>query len=93
MYLIYREFPQKILIFYSRENIYLKVPKCEIFDRSDFHDFSTIKPFKTWRVPSVQRYPNENFYYIWPQLTFNRSSPVEGAGCLPVLLEKMEVGE
>ncbi len=23
----------------------LKVPKCEIFDRSDFHDFCTIKPF------------------------------------------------
>jgi hypothetical protein len=23
----------------------LKVPKCEIFDRSDFHDFYTIKPF------------------------------------------------
>ncbi len=24
---------------------YLKVPKCEIFDRSDFHDFYSIKPF------------------------------------------------
>jgi hypothetical protein len=23
----------------------LKVPKCEIFDRSDFHDFYSIKPF------------------------------------------------
>jgi hypothetical protein len=23
----------------------LKVPKCEIFDRSDFHYFYTIKPF------------------------------------------------
>jgi hypothetical protein len=23
----------------------LKVPKCEIFDRSDFHDFCTKKPF------------------------------------------------
>ena len=23
----------------------LKVPKCEIFDRSDFHSFYTIKPF------------------------------------------------
>jgi hypothetical protein len=23
----------------------LKVPKCEIFDRSDYHDFYTIKPF------------------------------------------------
>jgi hypothetical protein len=23
----------------------LKVPKCEILDRSDFHDFYTIKPF------------------------------------------------
>ncbi len=22
----------------------LKVPKCEIFDRSDFHDFYSIKP-------------------------------------------------
>ncbi len=22
-----------------------KVPKCEIFDRSDFHDFYSIKPF------------------------------------------------
>jgi hypothetical protein len=25
--------------------IILKVPKCEIFDRSDFHDFYAIKPF------------------------------------------------
>ncbi len=25
------------------KNRYLKVPKCEIFDRSDFHDFYTIK--------------------------------------------------
>ncbi len=24
---------------------FLKVPKCEIFDRSDFHYFYTIKPF------------------------------------------------
>jgi hypothetical protein len=39
------------------------------------------------------RFPNENFYYIWPQLTFNCSSSIEGAGCLPVLLEKMEVGK
>jgi hypothetical protein len=23
----------------------LKVPKCEIFNRSDFHDFYSIKPF------------------------------------------------
>jgi hypothetical protein len=23
----------------------LNVPKCEIFDRSDFHDFYSIKPF------------------------------------------------
>jgi hypothetical protein len=23
----------------------LKLPKCEIFNRSDFHDFYTIKPF------------------------------------------------
>jgi hypothetical protein len=23
----------------------LKVPKCEIFDRLDFHDFYSIKPF------------------------------------------------
>ncbi len=23
----------------------LKVPKCEIFERSDFHDFYSIKPF------------------------------------------------
>jgi hypothetical protein len=23
---------------------HLKVPKCEIFDRSDFHDFYSIKP-------------------------------------------------
>ena len=27
------------------ENQPLKVPKCEIFDRSDFHDFCTINPF------------------------------------------------
>ena len=26
----------------------LKVPKCEIFDRSDFHDFYTIRLY--WRV-------------------------------------------
>jgi hypothetical protein len=26
-------------------NIRLKVPKCEIFDHSDFHYFYTIKPF------------------------------------------------
>ncbi len=26
-------------------NAMLKVPKCEIFDRSDFHDFYSIKPF------------------------------------------------
>jgi hypothetical protein len=26
----------------------LNVPKCEIFDRSDFHDFFTIKPFSFW---------------------------------------------
>ncbi len=26
-------------------NLKLKVPKCEIFDRSDFHDFYSIKPF------------------------------------------------
>ncbi len=26
----------------------LNVPKCEIFDRSDFHDFYTIKPFSFW---------------------------------------------
>jgi hypothetical protein len=29
----------------------LKVPKCEIFDRSDLHDFYAIKPFwvgDTW---------------------------------------------
>jgi hypothetical protein len=24
---------------------HLKVPKCEIFERSDFHDFYSIKPF------------------------------------------------
>jgi hypothetical protein len=29
----------------NREIIDLKVPKCEIFDRSDFHDFYSIKPF------------------------------------------------
>ena len=28
-----------------RQNLFLKVPKCEIFDRSDFHYFYTIKPF------------------------------------------------
>ncbi len=28
-----------------RAGIPLKVPKCEIFDRSDFHDFYSIKPF------------------------------------------------
>jgi len=27
-------------------NQYLKVPKCEIFDRSDFHDFYTIKSLR-----------------------------------------------
>ncbi len=26
--------------------LYLKVPKCEIFDRSDFPDFYTIKPLR-----------------------------------------------
>jgi hypothetical protein len=29
----------------SRDTVPLKVPKCEIFDRSDFHYFFTIKPF------------------------------------------------
>jgi hypothetical protein len=29
----------------GRANCMLKVPKCEIFDRSDFQDFYTIKPF------------------------------------------------
>ena len=26
----------------------LKVPKCEIFDRSDFHDFYPIKSLPVW---------------------------------------------
>ncbi len=32
-------------IFYTStpKIVYLKVPKCEIFDRSDFHDFYPIK--------------------------------------------------
>jgi hypothetical protein len=30
---------------FSREIPHLKVPKCEIFDRSDFHVFFSIKPF------------------------------------------------
>jgi hypothetical protein len=29
----------------QRIEVHLKVPKCEIFDRSDFHDFYSIKPF------------------------------------------------
>ncbi len=29
--------------FLGGDSVELKVPKCEIFDRSDFHDFYTIK--------------------------------------------------
>ncbi len=42
----------KIFVWFSSKNLAsglvllrLKVPKCEIFDRSDFHYFYTIKPF------------------------------------------------
>jgi hypothetical protein len=29
----------------TKHSFTLKVPKCEIFGRSDFHDFYTIEPF------------------------------------------------
>jgi hypothetical protein len=34
-----------ILPFLEKEISCLKVPKCEIFDRLDLHDFYTTKPF------------------------------------------------
>ncbi len=38
---------RNVVVHYMQEekNQKLKVPKCEIFDRSDFHDFYSIKPF------------------------------------------------
>jgi hypothetical protein len=30
---------------YTRDQCELKAPKCEVFDRWDFHDFYTIKTF------------------------------------------------
>jgi hypothetical protein len=36
--------PPPILVFSLSSNFSLQVAKCEIFDRSDFHDFYTIKP-------------------------------------------------
>jgi hypothetical protein len=35
---------------------FLKVPKCEIFDRSDFHGFYTIKPFWVGDFEAIGQY-------------------------------------
>jgi hypothetical protein len=37
--------PTKNLLSRTLVSYVLKVPKCEILDRSDFHDFYTITPF------------------------------------------------
>ncbi len=44
--------PFKQIVYYANKAhtyiLLLKVSKCEIFDRSDFHDFYTIKPILGW---------------------------------------------
>ncbi len=47
-------------------SIYLKVPKCEIFDRSDFQDFYTIKSLREGDlVVKIKKFLNKNQGFIW----------------------------
>jgi hypothetical protein len=46
-----------------------KVPKCEIFDRSDFHYFYTIKPF--WVDDFVVKILTYYFNFLGSQASFS----------------------
>ena len=52
-----------------KNNNCLKVPKCEIFDRSDFHYFYTIKPF--WVDDFVVKILNYYFNFWGSQASFS----------------------
>ncbi len=45
IFFIYKEIQSGAVAKSYMRKGFLKVPKCEIFDRSDFHDFYSIKPF------------------------------------------------